>query len=385
MSRPAEPAKKWGDFQLLQRLGEGGFGEVYRAWDPILEREVALKFLRARGMNPEQEYATIISEARAIARVRHENVVSVYGVDRKDGRVGFWSDFVRGQTLADILATQGPVSCKEAAEIGIAVCEALTAVHHAGLLHRDIKASNAMCDETGRILLMDFGLSHNLHSGSGLAGTPHYIAPELLAGSAASVQTDIYAIGVLLHVLCTGAFPNRKHADDAEVQTDAKLSPALQEVVRTATNSDPKLRYLSAAKLREALAATLTDGPAANQPRRKPLLRRGAWIGTAIVLLIAGVVLIPQSRKWKRAAVAGASPVAYQDFLAAEEALQRYDKPGNTQKAIELYKHASKIPEFRLGWGGPGNGRLADVSRYIGRQMGGCGQRGRRECSGHES
>src|SRR5262249_38063967 len=98
--------RMWGDFQLLQRLGAGGFGEVYRAWDPVLEREVALKLLLPRGLDPEREYAAIVAEARAIARVRHPNIVSVYGVDRRDGRVGFWSDFVRGQTLADMIVTR---------------------------------------------------------------------------------------------------------------------------------------------------------------------------------------------------------------------------------------------------------------------------------------
>ena len=78
---------------------------MYRAWDPVLEREVALKLLKPRGLDPEEEYAAIVAEARAIARVRHPNIVSVYGVDRRDGRMGFWSDFVRGQTLDHVVAT----------------------------------------------------------------------------------------------------------------------------------------------------------------------------------------------------------------------------------------------------------------------------------------
>src|SRR5215472_14160753 len=190
--------KKWGQFQLLQRLGAGGFGEVYRAWDLTLEREVALKLLLPRGLEPEEEFASIVSEARAMARVRHPNTVSVYGVDRHDGRVGLWSEFIRGQSLARWVETEGPRSEKETVEIGMALCDALSTVHHAGLLHRDIKPGNAMRAEDGRILLMDFGLSHELHQDPRWGGTLDYMAPELLAGRSPSVQSDIYAMGVLL-------------------------------------------------------------------------------------------------------------------------------------------------------------------------------------------
>ncbi|HEY2861630.1 MAG TPA: protein kinase, partial [Terracidiphilus sp.] len=88
----------------MQRLGRGGFGEVYRAWDPMLEREVALKLLLPRGLDQDQQLAALLAEARAIARVRHPNIVSVHGVDRREGRVGFWSDYVRGQTLSALVA-----------------------------------------------------------------------------------------------------------------------------------------------------------------------------------------------------------------------------------------------------------------------------------------
>jgi serine/threonine protein kinase len=199
-----EGPKRWGQFQLLQRLGAGGFGEVYRAWDLTLEREVALKLLLPRGLKPEEEYASMVSEARAMARVRHPNTVSVYGVDRHDGRVGLWSDFVSGQTLAHWVETEGPRSEKETVEIGMALCDALSAVHYAGLLHRDIKPGNAMRAEDGCILLMDFGLSHALHQEAQWGGTLGYMAPELLAGRSPSVQSDVYAMGVLLLFLCTG-------------------------------------------------------------------------------------------------------------------------------------------------------------------------------------
>jgi serine/threonine protein kinase len=100
--------ERWGPFERLQRVGRGSFGEVYRAFDPTLQRQVALKLLLPSGLNRDDEASTLLREARAIARVRHPNVLPIYGVDRHEGRVGFWSDFVQGQTLSSLLAAQGP-------------------------------------------------------------------------------------------------------------------------------------------------------------------------------------------------------------------------------------------------------------------------------------
>jgi serine/threonine protein kinase len=99
----------WGPFERLQRVGRGSFGEVYRAFDPTLQRHVALKLLLPGSLNRDDEAVALLREARAMARVRHPNVVPIYGVDRHDGRVGFWSDFVQGKTLAELLAAQGPL------------------------------------------------------------------------------------------------------------------------------------------------------------------------------------------------------------------------------------------------------------------------------------
>ena len=197
----------WGSLRLIQKVGQGAFGEVYRAFDTTLEREVALKLLLPRGQDPESEAQALLREARALARVRHPNVVPVYGVATHDRRVGFWSDFVHGKTLSALLAAEGPFGPREAALIGIDLCKAVSAVHGAGLLHRDIKTGNVMREAGGRILLMDFGLTHAHDAGQHLSGTPVYMAPELLAGDSATIATDIYALGILLFHLLTGKYP----------------------------------------------------------------------------------------------------------------------------------------------------------------------------------
>jgi serine/threonine protein kinase/tetratricopeptide (TPR) repeat protein len=348
-----EGPKRWGQFQLLQRLGVGGFGEVYRAWDLTLEREVALKLLLARGLKPEEEFASIVSEARAMARVRHPNTVSVYGVDRHEGRVGLWSDFVRGQTLARWVETEGPRSEKETVEIGMKLCDALSALHHAGLLHRDIKPGNAMRADDGRILLMDFGLSQELHQETQWGGTLAYMAPELLAGHAPSVQSDMYAMGVLLLFLCTGKQPLSKTETEARAELQPAISSAMRQVIDRAMSINPQERYSSAAMLRDALAASVASWPPRAAPRKRWLSARMAWITAALLALCALAALIPQVRREAQAHFAGTSRATYEDYLAAEEALLRYDKPGNTQKAIDLYKQTlDRSANFALAQAG---------------------------------
>ena len=166
---------RWGAFERLTCVGRGGFGEVYRAFDPTLQRYVALKLLLPSRLNQEQELNSLLREARAIARVRHPNVAPVYGIDRHEGRLGFWSDFVQGKTLSELLATQGAMGAREAALIAIDVCRASGAVHAAGFLHRDIKTGNVMREEGGRILLMDFGLTHARGTDEDASGTPKYV------------------------------------------------------------------------------------------------------------------------------------------------------------------------------------------------------------------
>jgi eukaryotic-like serine/threonine-protein kinase len=332
--------KTWGDFQLLQVLGRGGFGEVYRAWDPVLEREVALKLLLPRGMDPELAFTTMVAEARAMAKVHHPNIVPVYGVDRREGRVGFWSEFVRGQTLNALIAAQGVMDEQTAAQTCIALCDALGAVHAAGLLHRDIKPGNAMRDAGGRVLLMDFGLSQNLLAGSGWSGTPAYMAPEVSAGHAASVQSDLYAMGVMLRFLTTGS-----------VAPSAPLPMPLAAIVKRATETDARLRYASAAQMGAELSGLLAAKAEPEKREKKeskekkdkqPTTFWGYVRKYGIAAIVLAFVFGPQF--WKKIHNEGIAAIhpGYQDYLDANEALARYDKPGNTEKAIDLYLAALK-------------------------------------------
>jgi hypothetical protein len=200
------PVQVWGEFRLLEELGRGAFGRVYHAWDATLARDIALKVVT---LPDATRAAAALHEGRMLARVRHRNVVTVYGAQQIGDEVGVWMELIRGRHLSRIVREQGPMGPEEATVIGINVCQALAAVHASGLLHRDIKANNVMRESGGRIVLMDFGAGRESGptAGGDLAGTPVYMAPEVLGGRPASPGSDLYSVGVLLFHLVTGEYP----------------------------------------------------------------------------------------------------------------------------------------------------------------------------------
>jgi len=346
---PGEPFDRWGPFERLQRVGHGGFGEVYRAFDPTLQRHVALKLLLPRGADPEAEASELLREARALAKVRHPNVVAIYGVDRHDGRVGFWSDFVFGRTLSQLVDTQGPLGAPEAALVGIDICKAAAAVHAAGLLHRDIKAGNVMRESGGRILLMDFGLTHEGGRHESSSGTPAYMAPELLAGGPATVASDIYAIGVLLFFVMTGQHPvpggnfedlRRAHASGVRrnlLDLRPDVPERLARVVDTATNPDPRQRFATAGQMIAAVsqAVGMAAPPAESRPRSP--WRIAAWTAP-IAAAVAIAATAPQIRSVIWPPPAGQAPPASQaeNYRRAHDLIAHYYRPHAIETAIPL-------------------------------------------------
>lgn len=275
-------ADTWGSLRLLEKVGEGSFAEVYRAWDARLDREVALKLLRRMESEPAGIASLVIEEGRMLARVRHPNVVLVHGADRIAGRVGLWMEFIHGRTLEQVLREHGPFGVQEATIIGLDLCRALSAVHRAGLLHRDVKTQNVMRENGGRIVLMDFGTglarAERDETSRGLAGTPLYIAPELLEGEEASVRSDVYSLGVLLYHLVTGAYPVEgaslpevldKHArGERTLLRDARpdLPERFVRLVETALATRPEARYESAGAVEVGLLAVIgVDAPGASR------------------------------------------------------------------------------------------------------------------------
>ena len=263
---PSQAPDTWGKYRLANKVGEGSYGSVYRAWDSELEFDVALKILHRR-VGDTRLRERLLQEGRALAKIQHNNVVRVLGIEANGDRVGLCMEFVRGKTLADVVRSQGKLSAADAVKIGQDLCDALSAVHRAGFIHRDVKAKNVMRDDTGRIVLMDFGTGRaaEAQSTNDRAGTPLYMAPEVLEGEHASVRSDVYSLGVLLYYLVTAEYPvnaqsieelrethaRREHRWLSEVRPDLPI--AFMQVVERAIALDPDERYANASELLAAL------------------------------------------------------------------------------------------------------------------------------------
>lgn len=293
----------WGPLRVEEHVAGGAGGDVYRAWDTRLNREVALKF--PRDVTPERD-SSALEEGRRLARVRHPNVVTVHGAERFDGRVGTWMEFIRGRTLEEELEAWGPHPPRDAAAIVMIVCRAVQAVHDAGLLHGDVKAQNVMREPSGRVVLMDF------HAGTEacgdallLQGTPAYLAPEILFGRGpASFKSDVYAIGVLAYRLLTNGFPHSEQTLGRVIasrslgalvplrQRRSGVPTRLARIIERALNEDPGRRP-GADEMADALERWLaTTAPGRPRHRvRRLLLMSGATAAVVTAVLVVGGTL----------------------------------------------------------------------------------------------
>jgi protein kinase-like protein len=297
---PQTLPRSWGRYELREIVGSGSFGSVYRAWDPELEREVAIKILHPHVADQTLKQR-LLQEGRALAKVRHPNVVNVLGVEAHEERVGLCMEFVYGETLDTVLHTHGVLNAREAVGIAEDLCQALTAVHRAGFIHRDIKAKNVMREREGRIVLMDFGTGRSVdrpEMPGDIAGTPLYMAPEVLAGEPASPCSDVYSLGVLIYHLVTGAYPveaasldeirdahaNRRRSLLGERRPDLPVS--FIRVVSAALAPDPLERCPTAGALLEALG-TIRAGADAKIDRKSRVAMMAAVPVVAVCVLTA--------------------------------------------------------------------------------------------------
>jgi len=335
---PMQPGDRWEDLEIRERIGGGAFGDVYRAWDPKLEREVALK-VAAPGAS-----SIGVREGRLLAKVRHPNVLAVHGADERDGRLALRTELVAGRTLEQILRESGPYGPKEAAAVGVDLCRALAAVHREGILHRDVKAQNVVREHGGRIVLMDFGAGAATGSGgdgapAGVSGTPLYMAPELLEGRAPDAGSDLYSLGVLLFHLLTGDCPIKASSLEAfraahgrrEMRRLRDSRPDLPEslvrAIEHALAADPAERFRSAGEMESALAAAIENRPV---PRRRWM----AALASAAAIVVAALAwaTIGRSTRW-----APAYEVEASLFHGHDGATEPVTSGGRVQPGDSLY------------------------------------------------
>jgi hypothetical protein len=299
----------WSHFSIHEQLGAGGFGAVYRATDTKVGREVALKLLAPSTAANIVDPSQLLKEANLLSRAEHTNVVTVYGADHVEGRVGIWMELVRGRTLEGLLQSQGLFSAREAAAIGLDLCRALSAVHRVGLVHGDVKTHNVMREEGGRIVLMDFGAGKDSRAtpfqrsaADDFAGTPLYLAPEVFAGQPRTRSSDLYSLGTLLFHLVTGEYPvgGRTRADIQLGHQQGhrtylrdlrpEISDEFTRVVERALEPDPRNRFQSAGAFEADLARLLGFVP--KQPATARWKRLSLVAATVLGIAALGIAWV---------------------------------------------------------------------------------------------
>jgi len=319
-----EAERSWGDLEIVDRLGEGAFGEVFLARDTSLDRLVALKLLRPEIASRPGVAEQLLTEARTLAKLHHPNVVTIHGAATEGGRPGFWMEYIEGETLEDRLEAQGPFGADEAGAVGRELCRALAAVHKSGLIHRDIKARNVVRERGGRLVLMDFGAGISairaMDPFQARIGTPIYLAPETLAGASATAQSDLYALGVLLYHLVTGRYPYQAQDVDELRQAQATnrrtplhdlrpdLPSAFVDVVERALAPAAE-RYHTAGEMAAALHLDVED----SLDRTAHGLRRD-WLFAAMAAGVLGLMLWLWEGRTPFATAVGSQAVAVLPF-----------------------------------------------------------------------
>ncbi|MEJ2749170.1 MAG: serine/threonine-protein kinase, partial [Anaerolineae bacterium] len=260
-------------YRLVEWVGEGSMGVVYRAQDETLDRQVAIKFLPPDQVAGSDASSRFLQEARAVARLSHPNIMTLYDVDREAGWHYLVLEYIPGQDLHTILALEkGPLPLRQALPIIRGALSAVSYAHSQGIIHRDIKPENIMLTPDGRIKVTDFGLARiqgdvRVTQAGTLLGTVLYLAPELIEGQPASVTSDLYAIGGVFYELMTGQppFPGQQLTAvliqilNDPVTPPSQLNPAIptavENIILKLLAKEPDGRFQSADEVLDALPA----------------------------------------------------------------------------------------------------------------------------------
>ncbi len=265
--------RKLGRYTLRSKIGSGGSGAVYAAWDESLEREVALKVMVPAPGAPADLLERFRQEARLTARMNHPNIVPIYDVGENEGIFYIAMRLLSGRSLGDVLVERGPLSQDEAIRITLPLAQALAYAHQRGIVHRDIKPANVLFDEEERAMLVDFGIAKTLDAAAErltltgtTIGTPAYMSPEQSAGSEVDYRSDIYSLGILLYQMVSGRAPfqgnaptiMRAHLFEAPPPPSTfrpDLGTELEKVILKAIAKKPEDRFNSLSEMMEALRA----------------------------------------------------------------------------------------------------------------------------------
>lgn len=325
-----------GKYRIVGQVGEGAMGVVYRALDPVLNRTVAIKVMADAVARDDDLRSRFLREAQAAGSLQHPNVVTIYDFGEVDGHLYIAMEFVDGDDLDEVMRRQRQLTTLQKIDIIIDVLSGLSYAHKRGIVHRDIKPANIRIDEDGRARIMDFGIAHlsssTMTKTGVMVGTPAYMAPEQIVGTAVVPATDLFSVGAVTYELLTGKKPFAAESlqgifykivstPPADVRADApELPAALNDIVQKALAKEPADRYASALDMANALTSVraqvdslarrsgsislrsqietgLAARPAARAPKDKGIGRRTTYIAlVAGAFVVAGAMIALRPR-----------------------------------------------------------------------------------------
>jgi len=374
-----EPGHRLGPYEIVAPLGAGGMGEVYRARDPRLERDVAIKVLPEHFLEDGDSLARFQAEAKAIASLSHPNIVAIHDTGQEGKRLYVVTELLEGETMRSRLR-QGPFGVRKAAEHAARVALGLAAAHEKGIVHRDIKPENLFLLNDGRVKILDFGLARQdpLLAGTGdlsssptaarptnpgaMIGTVGYLAPEQARGEVADHRADIFSLGAVLHEMLTGrrAFPGTSPAELISAilrdepplpsESDPRIPKALDLIVQHCLEKNPDERFRSARDL--AFHLDSLGGSVTQRGTLPPLPERRRWprlvpLGLTALLLLGGGFEVGRRVGGSGGSAAGSVPSSFQQLtdLPGEE---RQAQIGPTGAAFVFVGDASGNPDIYL-------------------------------------
>ena len=376
-------------YRILEQIGAGGMGVVYRAHDERLDRDVALKVLPPGLLVETDARRRFHKEALALSKLNHPNIATVHDFDTEDGTDFLVEELIEGLSL-DAMLVAGPLPEKEIIHLGSQLAEGLAAAHDHGVIHRDLKPGNLRVTPDARLKILDFGLAmilrgdasptavtESLSETQNFAGTFPYMAPEQLLGGKLDARTDIWATGCILYEMATGRRPFLgtgpaltdgilHQMPPALSKLNPKVSDALDAVIRKCLDKDPQRRYLSvreiAVDLGRAFAAPMSTGM---RQRFKHWVAVLAAAAAVMALVVMGIRL-ESIHRWissgkQAAGVTEQAQVApHESYLAGMKDLERWDRPPSLASAIRLFQQAVRSdPDFALGFSALGEAHWA--------------------------